>query len=457
MTKPMTLHHPSHSGAGAATLAQANEVHNELKKALLVDGFDFVMDLEASRGVWLADARTGKKYLDLFTFFASSPIGFNHPKLMTPEVQREFAVAATHKPSNSDLYTIPMAEFVKTFREKAMPPGFRYAFFIEGGALAIENALKVAFDYKVRANFRKGATHEVGSQIVHFRNAFHGRSGYTLSLTNTLPDKINYFPKFCWPRLDTPGLSFPVTKEVEGCVAAEEQRILGQLNWLGEKHGDDIAAVIIETIQAEGGDVHFRKEFLQGLRDACDRFDWLLIFDEVQAGFGLTGKMWAFQHYGVEPDIVAFGKKSQVCGIMARTTVDKVPDNVFHVPSRINSTWGGNLVDMVRCKHYLNIMHEDKLVENAARVGERLLRGVEKIQAEFPNKIWNARGRGLMCAFTFHNPKDRGTFLDNMLERHAIILPCGPASIRFRPALTISADEIDEGLRLTRESIAALA
>jgi L-lysine 6-transaminase len=434
----------------------ASEVHNILSKSLLVDGFDFVMDLEKSQGSWLLDARHGKKYLDLFTFFASSPIGFNHPKLLTERAKKELLEAAIHKPSNSDLYTVPMAEFVKTFREKAMPKEFRYAFFIEGGALAVENALKVAFDYKVRANFRKGATREIGSKVVHFKNAFHGRSGYTLSLTNTLPDKIAYFPKFDWPRLDTPGLTFPITSEVEKCVAAEEERILTQLNWLGEKQGDEIAAVIIETIQSEGGDVHFRREFLQGLRNACDKFDWLLIFDEVQAGFGITGKMWAFEHYGVLPDIVAFGKKSQVCGIMARETVDKIPDNVFHVPSRINSTWGGNLVDMVRCKHYLEIMHEDKLIENAARQGERLLKGLQEIQSKFSHKIHNARGRGLLCAFTFHKASDRGTFIDNMNDRGAIILPCGPSSIRFRPALTIGAAEIDEGLRLTQESLAAL-
>lgn len=432
------------------------EVHEVLGRTILADGFDFVLDLDRSKGSWLYDSRFDKKYLDLFTFFGSSPVGFNHPKLSTPEVQKQLARAATHKPSNSDLYSVEMAEFVKTFREKAMPANFRYAFFIEGGALAVENALKVAFDYKVRQNFRKGATKELGSQIVHFKNAFHGRSGYTMSLTNTVPDKILYFPKFNWPRLEAPGLRFPTDAEAEKEVSIAEERVLKQLNWLGQQQGDDVAAVIIETIQAEGGDVHFRKSFFQGLREVCDKYDWLLILDEVQAGFGITGKMWAFQHYDVQPDIVCFGKKSQVCGIMVRDTIDRIPDHVFKVPSRINSTWGGNLVDMVRCRHYLEIMHEEKLVENAAKQGERLLAGLQKITLEFKDLVNNPRGKGLMCAFTFNSPAKRSLFIDEMLKNEAIILPCGPSSVRFRPPLTISAEEVDEGLKRVSKSLAAV-
>lgn len=431
-------------------------VHEELAKTILVDGFDFVLDLENSKGSYIHDAKTGKKFLDLFTFFASGPIGFNHPHLTSDEARKALGRAAIHKPSNSDVYTTDMADFVKTFREIAMPKSFRYAFFIEGGALAVENALKVAFDYKVQRNFQKGATREIGSKIIHFRNAFHGRSGYTLSLTNTLPDKINYFPKFNWPRFDTPGLSFPATKSAEEKVRAEEKRILQQIRWTGEHEGDEVAAIILEPIQSEGGDVHFRKEFLQGLRDLCDEFDWLLIFDEVQTGFGITGKMWAHEHFGVEPDIVAFGKKAQVCGIMARDSVDRVPTNVFHVPSRINSTWGGNLVDMVRCRLYLEAIKKESMVENAAKQGARILEGLLALEKEFPGLVFNARGRGLLCAFTFFEVEKRKHFLAQMENNGAMILPCGPASVRFRPPLNISAAEVDEGLKIVKKSLQSL-
>jgi L-lysine 6-transaminase len=124
---------------------------------------------------------------------------------------------------------------------------------------------------------------------------------------------------------------------------------------------DDIAAIIIEPIQGEGGDNHFRPEFLQRLRDIANEEDALLIFDEVQTGVGLTGTMWAHEQLGVKPDILAFGKKMQVCGILATNRVDEVPDNVFRVSSRINSTWGGSLTDMVRATRYLEIIQEDNI------------------------------------------------------------------------------------------------
>ena len=432
------------------------EVHEELSKTILVDGFDYVLDLDKSKGTYIHDAKSGKKYLDLFTFFASGPIGFNHPHLTAEESKKALLRAATHKPSNSDVYTVDMADFVKTFRECAMPKSFRYAFFIEGGALAVENALKVAFDYKVQRNFQKGATREIGTKVIHFRNAFHGRTGYTLSLTNTLPDKINYFPKFKWPRFDTPGIEFPKNEESDDRVRAAEKRILQQIRWTGKQDGDDIAAIILEPIQSEGGDVHFRREFLQGLRDLCDEYDWLLIYDEVQTGFGITGKMWAHEHFGVEPDLVAFGKKAQVCGIMARDTVDRVANNVFHVPSRINSTWGGNLIDMVRCRLYLEAIKKEAMIENAAKQGQRLLEGLHAIERDFPKFVFGARGLGLLCAFTFHHAAQRKHFVDLMEQNGAMILTCGPTSVRFRPPLNISSAEVDEALRIVRASLQSL-
>ena len=436
---------------------EASQVHQELGKAILTDGFDIVMDLAKSKGAFIHDQKSGKDFLDLFTFFASYPIGYNHPKLATPEIIREFGEAAVIKPSNSDIYTPEMAEFVSTFHDKAMFENYNHAFFVSGGALAVENALKAAFDYKVQRNFAKGIKEEKGTKIIHFKNAFHGRSGYTLSLTNTLPDKIAYFPKFDWPRLDTPGLTFPVTDEVEKSVAQKESEILAQIDALAQKDSDDIAAICIEPIQGEGGDVQFRKEFFQGLRKACDDNDWLLIFDEVQTGFGLTGKFWCYQHYGVEPDIISFGKKSQVCGIIAHKNIDRLDKNVFHVSSRINSTWGGNLVDMIRCKHFLNIIYEDKLVENCHNMGELLVKGLEDICKEFLDHLFNPRGVGLFCAFTFRNPECRDLYIKEMYKRDTIILSCGSDSARFRPSMAITQAEIGMALDRTREAMKAVA
>src|SRR3954470_8127432 len=343
-------------------------VHEALAQHLLVDGFDFVLDLEASRGSRLLDARDGSSYLDLFTFFASSALGMNHPALADDEeFRRELLVAAVNKPSNSDVYTVAMAQFVETFSRVLGDPALPRLFLIEGGTLAVENALKVAFDWKSRWNEAHGIDPALGTKVLHLEKAFHGRTGYTMSLTNTEAVKVARYPKFDWPRIPSPSING--TDDVE----AAEREALAAARAAFEADPHDIACFIIEPIQGEGGDNHFRPQFLQAMQALCREFDALFVVDEVQTGVGLTGTAWAYQQLGVEPDVVAFGKKTQVCGVMAGGRVDEVPDNVFAVSSRINSTWGGNLTDMVRARRILEVIEADGLIANAARLGEHLL------------------------------------------------------------------------------------
>ena len=436
----------------ASTVAP-NQVHETLKRHLLVDGFPIVFDLEQSQGSWIVDAATGKRYLDFFTFFASLPVGFNHPELARPEWKERLLRAAIHKPSSSDAYTTDMASFVRTFCEVAMPPGFPHLFFVEGGTLAVENALKVAFDWKTRKNRARGVA-VPGHRVLHFREAFHGRSGYTLSLTNTDPVKTDLYPKFDWPRVENPKLCFPVDAAETARVADVEGRVLADIEALFRAQPNEIAAVIIEPIQCEGGDNHFRPEFLRALRRMADEYDALLILDEVQSGFGLTGRFWAHEHAGITPDIIAFGKKSQVCGILAGPRVDEIPDNVFRIPSRINSTWGGNLVDMVRCEAYLKIIRRDRLVENASEVGAHLLAGLDALAARSAGRIANVRGRGLLCAFDLPTSEARSALQKRGLEEGLILLACGQRSIRLRPPLTLTAPEAAEGVERIARALA---
>jgi L-lysine 6-transaminase len=415
---------------------------------MLADGFDFVLDLKKSHGVYLVDEKTGKTYFDFFTFFASSPLGLNHPKLHTTDVKNELLESVINKPSNSDIYTVAMAEFVDTFVRVAKPDYMKYLFFISGGALAVENALKVAFDWKVQKNFAKGYSEEKGHKIIHFREAFHGRSGYTMSLTNTDPTKINYFPKFNWPRISNPKINFPLANHLDEVILKEDQAV-SEIHTAIKNNPHDIAAIIIEPIQGEGGDNFFRKEFFVKLREIADKNEILLIFDEVQCGFGITGKFWAHEHY-VKPDIIAFGKKAQVCGIMVSDRIDDVKENVFHKSSRINSTWGSDLTDMVRSKHIMRIIEEDNLIENARFSGDYLYSSLLKLQEEFPSMISNVRGLGLMCSFDLPSSEIRDEFRNECLKQNLIILGCGSRSIRFRPALNISIPELDEGLKLIK-------
>ncbi len=447
MSEPMTLD---------PGLSPEN-VHEALSRWILADGLPLVGDLENSRGSTLVDARSGREYLDFFGCFGSSPLGWNPPGLTDPDWLASTRNAVVNKPSNSDLYTRELADFVEAFGRQVLPEGYRHLFFVDGGALAVENALKTAFDWKVRRNRAKGVAADVGQRVLHFRHAFHGRSGYTMSLTNTDPRKVQYFPKFDWPRVSSPALRFPVDEESLAEVREAEARSLQEIDAAFERWGDDIAAILIEPIQCEGGDRHFRAEFLQALQARCERYDCLFIVDEVQTGFYATGRTWCFEHFGIQPDLVCFGKKTQQCGIFAGPRVDLVPENVFELSSRINSTWGGNLVDMMRCRRILDVIREEDLGRNAAERGEQWLQGMEEVQRDAPVPVTNIRGRGLILAFDLPDGALRDRCLQAMLEGGLLGLACGARSLRFRPHLAATAEDVERCLSLTAEALARLA
>jgi L-lysine 6-transaminase len=428
----------------------AARVLNVLEEHILLDGFKIVIDLEKSRGSYLFDAATGHRLIDLYGFFGSMPVGFNHPYFDEPEVQRDLLRAAKAKVANSDVYSKAYAKFVDTFaRVAGMSPLDRYL-FIEGGAAAVENTLKAAMDWKVRKNMAAGYG-ERGTEILHFRHAFHGRSGYTMSLTNTDPRKTDLFAKFDWPRVSCPHIDFSLPEsEREKDVIAREKRAAQEIqSWIA-KRGIDICAIIIEPIQGEGGDNHFRGEWLKKLREICDENDMLLIFDEVQCGMGTTGKTWCCQNFDVLPDLMAFGKKAQVCGIMAGPRLDEVKDNAVRLPSRLNSTWGGNLTDMVRSTHYMQIIESEFLVENAGKVGAYFLEQLRELQQYEPT-ISAVRGRGLFIAFDLPDSKTRERFWKGLYNLGVLTLRSGERSIRFRPALDITSEVVDEAMGLIRQ------
>ena len=436
------------------TRVTPDEVHEVLAQHLLTDDTALVVDLVRSQGSRVVDARSGRRFLDLYTFFASSPLGFNHPGLVEdPSFVAELAQVALHKPANPDVYSTAYADFVATFARVLGDPALPHLFFVEGGALAVENALKVAFDWKSRHNEAHGRSRDLGTRVLHLTHAFHGRSGYTLSLTNTEPNKTDRFPKFDWPRIDVPAVRFPLAENLEE-VEAAETRALDQARAAFEAHPHDIAAFIAEPIQGEGGDNHVRAEFFAAMKELAHSHDALMIFDEVQTGVGTTGRAWAYQQLGVTPDIVAFAKKAQVGGVMAGGRVDEVADNVFVVPGRINSTWGGGLVDMVRSRRMLEIIESEGLIENARVMGERLVAGLVDVSAGSA-PVQNARGRGLFAAVDLPDAATRDAVLADLLEREQVLaLPCGRVSIRFRPALNVGVDEIDEAVAALRRSVA---
>ncbi|MFJ9538307.1 L-lysine 6-transaminase [Streptomyces sp. NPDC101225] len=432
----------------AVSTVLPDEVHERLGRHVLTDGFKLVLDPLASRGSWIVDARSGERFLDLYSFFASAPLGLNAPGIVDdPEFMALLAQVGANKPANPDVYTTHYAEFVETFARVLGDPDLPRMFFVEGGALAVENALKTAFDWKSRRNEAAGRSPALGTQVLHLRKAFHGRSGYTLSLTNTEPNKTARFPLFDWPRIDVPAVRFPLERHLAE-VEEAERAALAQARRAFEDNPHDIACFIAEPIQGEGGDNHMRPQFLQAMQALCHEYDALFVLDEVQTGVGMTGTTWAYQQLGLEPDIVAFAKKVQLGGIMAGRRVDLVPDNVLQVSGRINSTWGGGLVDMVRARRILEIIERDGLVADAAAVGAWFVTELRDLEARHTPVVTNARGRGLMCAVDLPDGGVRDDVVRRLrTEEQVIALPCGERTVRFRPALSVTRDELGFALR----------
>lgn len=443
---------------------KASEVHSTIKKYMIGDGESIVADLKNSHGPYLVDELTGREYIDFFTYFASIPVGHNHPKLREPAFLEKLTLAALSNPSNSDVYTTLMAEFVETFGRIGMYGDMPHLFLVSGGALGIENALKASFDWKVRKNLARAKMHDgsapglvlsgLGSQVIHFQEAFHGRTGYTMSLTNTAdPRKYMYYPLFDWPRIVNPKLRFPVTEEVLADVRRIEEIAITQIESACRQHRGDIAGLIIEPVQGEGGDNHFRPEFFKELRRLADEHEFLLIYDEIQSGMGITGRMWAHEHYDVQPDVFAFGKKAQVCGIVAGKRVEEVEKHVFAESSRINSTWGGSLVDMVRATRYLEIIEEDDLVAHTAVMGQKLIEGLMSVADESKGLMTNVRGKGMMVAYDLPNPQKRDEMMGTLEKNGLKALKSGVHSIRFRGMLDLPEEVIEKGLEIVAKSL----
>lgn len=424
-------------------------VHSVIGKHMLFDADEMVFDLKKSQGSYIYDSKHNLKFLDFASCFASSPIGYNHPKLQDPVFKEKLAYVAINKVTNSDYYTTEMAEFVDTFSKIAIPNYLPHLFLIDGGGPAVDNAIKTAIDWKTRKrDFLRNCP-----KIIYFRHAFHGRTGYSLSVTNTYDErKIKYFPRIHgWLCIPTPKIKFPLHLNIER-IKEFEKTVLNYIKYTLTLFKNEIAAIIVEPIQGEGGDNHFRSEFVQALRDVTNEEDVLLIFDEVQTGVGLTGKMWAHEHFDVKPDIMVFGKKMQVAGILCGPKIDEVENNVFKESSRINSTFGGNLVDMVRAQKYLEIIKKEELVRNAAEMGKSLLLQLKGLQSHCP-RVDNARGKGLMCAIDLPTTQERDRVKEEAYRKGLILLGCGERSIRFRPALNVSSNEIDNAIHILKRSI----
>jgi L-lysine 6-transaminase len=433
---------------------EATEVVTALRAQVTGDLLDIVVDLDSGDGCRLRDLRDGSEYLDMTMFFSSAPLGHGHPALRDPGFEAALVRSGRVKPANPDFATVEQARFADTFRRVVGDPHLPLLFFVDGGTLAVENALKVAFDWKSKLNARNGIA-VGGSRVLHLEHAFHGRSGYTLSLTNTDPVKIRAYPKFDWPRIPSPAVA-PGPAWDNPDLLPDERMALDVAEAALRRYGREIACFVYEPIQGEGGDRHLRPKFLRAMQDLCAAWDVLTVADEVQTG--LTGGAWAYEALGLAPDLVAFGKRFQVCGVMGGRRVLDIEDNAFRECSRISSTWGGSLVDMVRATRILEVVESDDLFIHSGQMGELLLSELHGLVETFPTVLRDPRGRGLMCAVSFRDPSHRDRAITIAREHYrTLFLPSGPDSLRWRPPLTVRPDEIADAISALRKTLAELS
>ena len=403
------------------------------KQKYLFDSFPIVWNIQKSQNSFLYDIHTNEEYLDFHGGFGSNPIGWNHPKLTKHFSSGLWNKHFLNKPANCDFYTPEYIEFIDKFQTTIIPKNYPHLFFIDGGALAVENALKIAMDWK----YQKNGDNNEDLSIAHFTKAFHGRSGYTMSLTNTEPHKTKNFTKFNWPRF-LPSIKTGTPPQNQKVY---DEFAIGEVEKYFKEHHKSIAGLIIEPIQCEGGDRHFTKYFLQNLQRLCNEHDVLFILDEVQTGFYTTGKTWCFQHYDLEPDLVCFGKKSQQCGVFGGKRLDEIQNHCFNTSGRLGSTWGGNHIDMIRSSKIIDIIKEDNLELNATERGNQWSDEMKMIQS---NKIKNIRNLGLIMSFDCESTEKRNQLLDILKKNKLLALGAGENTIRMRPNLAVSKTDISK-------------
>ncbi|MGV9311946.1 L-lysine 6-transaminase [Streptomyces sp. NPDC003691] len=418
---------------------------------------DILVDVRASTGCWLVDERDGSRYLDMSMFYASAPLGHNHPGLHgDAEFDEALLATARMKPANPDFGTSEQIRFSTTFLSVLGSDDMPYVFYIDGGAAAVENALKVAFDWKTQHNAARGIAMR-GSRALHLEHAFHGRSGYTMSLTNTDPSKTRDFPAFDWPRIPSPAVNDMGRWDEPGLLAGERQALTAAKAAF-RRYADEIACFVFEPIQGEGGDRHLRPQFLNAMAELCRSHDALFVADEVQSGFGITGDRWASDTLGLSPDLIAFGKKTQVCGVLGGRRVREVESNAFRASSRLSSTWGGNLTDMVRATRILEIVERDNLFAAVRTTGAFLLGGLRELAADLPELVSDPRGRGLMCAITLPSRDVRNRVVARALTKHGVIfLGSGERELRWRPPLSVTRADLTTALEALRDVLRAEA
>jgi len=402
--------------------------------------FNFVAERAEGSYIYTDD---GRKLLDFTCGIGVTNTGHCHPKVV--EAIREQAGKFIHAQANIVIHK-PMLQLIEELRQ-IVPPSIDSFFFANSGAEALENAVKIA----------KAAT---GRQnVIVFSGSFHGRTHATMALTTS---KTIYRAGFAPLMAGVYVAPFPYAFQLQMTEEEASQYALGQLEHLlaSQTAPKETAAIILETVLGEGGYIVPPASFMKGLRAICDKHGILLILDEVQSGFGRTGKWFAFEHFGVVPDIITAAKGiasgMPLSGVFTRTDIMKKLD-----VGSIGGTYGGNVIACAAGVATIRAMREEHMLENATERGVQLMTGLRKLQEEYP-QIGDVRGLGLMIGTEFIVDGNQAKakplvkeIIHSAEEKGMLLLSCGTYdnTLRWIPPLNVTADQINDGLRMFSESL----
>lgn len=349
------------------------------------------IDFVKSHGTYLFDKISNTDYLDFFSMYSSLPLGYNHP-IFDEQFHQEIREVSYMKMANNICQSDQFLDFFEEFKKIAFSP---YVHFTSTGALAVESALKAAMEYK-----------KVSSPIVlSVEKSFHGVNswGFATSRYGITGKRMEYFPENSWPKLSIKDL----------------------IHYLHNESLDNVVAVIIEPIQCTNGDIYLDIDDLKTIRQLCMDNNICFIFDEIQTGFGTTGKMWYYEHIGIQPDIVVFGKKAQVSGIIVSEKYKEIFDSPYQ---KLDVTFDGDLIDMIRCKYILKAYQHYNILENVQQNSLFLKNGLKHY---FPSY----RSIGHLIAFDFETQQLRDSFAEGCFKNKLLVNKASDKTIRVRPNL----------------------
>jgi len=348
--------------------------------------------------------------------YASLPLGYNHEIFNSLKFRNEYLNFSSVKINNCEFVSDETIEFDRMFTEYAGQGIYKNIHYTCTGALAIEAAIKTCIIHK------NGIPKT--PMILTFHNSFHGINSYGGFITSRFPganERLKEFPEI-------------FSKKINANLEEVEEHF----------KNNDYTCLLVEPIQCSAGDIYHDKIFFKSLRKLCDEYNVPLVFDEIQIGFGTTGNLWYFQGLEIIPDIVVFGKKTQVSGIMVKNELSRIFNR--ELSGKLEVTWDGDVSDMIRCKYIIRAYERDEILKNVQKRSDELVSGLSTIE-----EITNLRNCGLIVGFDLPNSCERDIFVRRAYKNGLMCNSTSNKAVRLRPSLTLTSDHITQCVEILKK------